>query len=125
MHKQAASAQGETALSVEASSGKRPKLTGPNEKAQKSSVVINVDSPDRAFDAQLALEGAPKDAPIEAYEPPEDGTLAKGSPRTEGVVMEDTLEVVVAPSFLTRLANTGPHKPRMSDQRVLSSYIPP
>ena len=51
MHKQATSAQGETALSVEASSGKRPKLTGPNEKAQKSSVVINVDSPDRAFDA--------------------------------------------------------------------------
>ena len=51
MHKRAVSVQGETTPSIEASSGKRPKLTSIDEEAQKSPAVINVDSQDRAFDA--------------------------------------------------------------------------
>ena len=50
MSKQAASAQGETAPSFEAPGRKHPKLSGPDEEAQKSPTIINVDSLDRAFD---------------------------------------------------------------------------
>ena len=46
MCKRAASAHGETAPSFEVPKEKRPKLSGPNEEAQKSLTVINVDSPD-------------------------------------------------------------------------------
>ena len=45
MRKRAASTKGETAPSYEAPSGKRPKLSGLDEQAQKSPTVINVDSP--------------------------------------------------------------------------------
>ena len=59
MHKRSVSVQGETTSSIEASRGKRSKLTSVDEEAQKSLAVINVDSQDRAFDAQPALEGTP------------------------------------------------------------------
>ena len=124
MRKQAAR-EGETPPSAEASGGKRPKLTGPNEEAQKSPEVINVDSLDRAFVAQSSLEGGPQDAPRKAYAPSDDGILAGGSPNAEGVVAKASLKVVAAPSFLTRLASSDPHRPRMSDRLLLSSYIPP
>ena len=61
MRKQAASAQGEISPSAEAYGEKHPKLIGsdeeaqkmigPNEEAQRSLPIINVDSPDRAFNA--------------------------------------------------------------------------
>ena len=63
MRKRAVSAQGETTLGAEAYGEKRPRLTCLDEKAQKSLAVINVDSQDRAFDAQSASEGAPKMPP--------------------------------------------------------------
>ena len=66
MSKRAASAQGEIAPSFEALGRKHPKLSGPDEEAQKSSTIINVDSLDRAFDAQPTLEGSPQDAFKEA-----------------------------------------------------------
>ena len=47
------------APSSEVTGGKCPKLSGPDEEAQKSLVVTNVDSLDRVFDAQSALKGAP------------------------------------------------------------------
>ena len=59
MSKRVTNAQRETALGGEASDGKRPKVTNPNEEAHKSPTVTNVDSPDPAFDAQPDLEGAP------------------------------------------------------------------
>ena len=78
-------------------------------------MVINVDSPDGAFDAQLALEGAPQDVSREAYAPPEDGILTKGSLGAKGVVAKAPLKVAAAPSFSTMLASVGPHTPRMHD----------
>ena len=51
MRKRATSTQGDIALGAEASGGKRPKLTGPDEEALRIPPVINVDSLDRAFDA--------------------------------------------------------------------------
>ena len=46
MHKRAMSAEGETTPDFEVSGGKRPKRSGPDEKAQKSLAVITVDSPE-------------------------------------------------------------------------------
>ena len=59
MHKQEATAKGETTLGAEVPGKKRPKLTDPDEEAQKSLTIINMDSLDRAFDAYLTLEGTP------------------------------------------------------------------
>ena len=39
--------------------------------------------------------------------------------------MKAPLKVVVAPSFSTRLASVGPHRPRMHDRLELSLYVPP
>ena len=58
MCKRAASAHGETTPGSKVSGGKRPKQFGPDEEAHKSSVVIALNSPERASDALLALEGA-------------------------------------------------------------------
>ena len=44
MGKRAASAQGETTLGCEVPGDKRPKWFGPNDEAQKSPIVITVDS---------------------------------------------------------------------------------
>ena len=44
MHKRTTSAQGLTAPNAEVSGEKHPKLTSPNEEAQKSPVVKNGDS---------------------------------------------------------------------------------
>ena len=46
-----ANTQGKIALIFEVPSGKRPKLFGLDEEAEKSPAVINVDSPDRTFGA--------------------------------------------------------------------------
>ena len=46
MRKRAASAQGETTFGSKVPDGKRPKLFVPNEEAQKSQAVINMDSLD-------------------------------------------------------------------------------
>ena len=59
IRKRAASAQGVTAFDAELHGVKLLKLTCPDEEAQKSPTIINMDSPGRAFDTQLALEGAP------------------------------------------------------------------
>ena len=58
MSKRAASAQGETTPSSKVSSGKRPKLSGPDEEARMRPAIIAVDSLERASDALPALEGA-------------------------------------------------------------------
>ena len=55
MLKRVVSAQGLTALGAEVPGGKRPKLIGLDEEAQKSPVVISLDSLDQAFDAHPAL----------------------------------------------------------------------
>ena len=57
IRKQAVSAQGETIPNSKVLGEKHRKLSFPYEEAQKSSTVITVDSPERAFDALLALEG--------------------------------------------------------------------
>ena len=59
MCKRVANAQGLTAPGAEVSGGKRPKLVGLDEEAQKSLTVIKIDFPDQASDARSALEGAP------------------------------------------------------------------
>ena len=124
MSKRAANALGLTASGVEVPGGKGPKLVDLDEETQKNPMIINVDFPDQASDAQPALEGAPQDAPKEACAPSEDRIPAEGSLGAEGVVAEAPLEVVVAPSFSTRLASVGPRRPRMLDRLLLSSYVP-
>ena len=58
MRKRATSAQEEVIPGFEVSGKKRPKLSDPDEEAQKSLAVITVDSPERAPDALPTLEGA-------------------------------------------------------------------
>ena len=57
MRKRAASTQGETTPGFEVPGIKQPKRLGLNEEVQKSLVVITSDSPERASNALLALEG--------------------------------------------------------------------
>ena len=71
------------------------------------------------------MKGGPQDAPREACAPPEDGILAGGSPDAEGVATEARLDVVVAPSFLTRFISVGPRRPRIPDQLLVSMYVAP
>ena len=123
MCKRAASAQGETTPGSEVSGGKHPKRFGPDEEAQKSSPVIIVDSPERASDALPALEGASQDASKETYALLEDVVPTGGSPNADGVMGEVASEIAVGLSFLARLANAGPCRPRMSNQLVLGSYV--
>ena len=99
MRKNESSAQGLIAPGFEVPGGKRIMLTGLNEEAQKSPTVINVDSPDKAFNAQSNLEGSLQDAPREACAPPDDGIPAGGALGAKGVVAEALLEVVVALSL--------------------------
>ena len=84
-----------------------------------------MDSLDRVSNAQPTLEGPPQDAPKEACAPLEDGILVGGSSGAEGVVAEAPLEVVVAPSFLTKVGSAVPRRPRMLDQLLLRSYVSP
>ena len=125
MRKPAASAQGEIVPSFEVPSGKRPKLFDLDEEAEKSPTVINVESPNRAFGAELALEDAPLGASKEACVLSEGGILTGGSPGAKGAMVEASLEVVPTPLFLSRLVSVGPHRLRMPDQLLLSSYVPP
>ena len=82
-----------------------------------------MDSVERAPDALPTLEGASQDAPREAYAPLEDGVPTGGAPNSEEVVGEAPSKIVVGPSFLTRLANVGPRRPRMPNQLVLGWYV--
>ena len=69
--------------------------------AQKSSIVIVVDSFERAPDGILDLEG------------------------TAQVVGEAPSEVTADLAFLARLVMAGPHRMRMPNRIVLSSYVQP
>ena len=79
-----------------------------------------MDSPDRAFDAQLTLEGDLR----ETCAPLQDGIPTGGSPEAKGVATEASLEVTLAQLFLTKLANAVRSRPRMFDWLLLSSYVP-
>ena len=58
MHKQAASAQGETTPGSKVFGEKRSRWSGLDEEAQKSLTVITMHSPEQASDALPTLEGA-------------------------------------------------------------------
>ena len=129
MHKRAASAQGETTPCSEVLGGKRPKRSGLNEEVQKSPVVITSNSPKRASDALLALEGATKDASKDACASLEDGTLARRPQSIDKVVGEGPFaETTVGQPLLARQSNLailGPRKPRVLDRLVLNSPFKP
>ena len=78
-----------------------------------------MNSLNRAFDAQPALEGAPQDALRKAYALSKDGIPTGGSPSTKEVVAKASLKVGANPSFLTRLASFGIRRPRMHDRILL------
>ena len=99
-------------------------MTGLDEEAQRSPSVINVGSLDRAFDDQLALEGAPQDALKGVGASLEDGIPTWDSSHTGGVTAEAPLKVATAPSFLIRLASANPRRLRMHDRLLLSLYVP-
>ena len=62
MSKRGTNALGETTPGSEGPGDKRPRRSGPKEEAQKSPIVIAMDSPERALDDTLALEGATQGA---------------------------------------------------------------
>ena len=66
MRKRATSDQRETTSVSEGLGGNCPKRSGPNEEAQKSLIVITVESPKRAPNALSALKWATQDASREA-----------------------------------------------------------
>ena len=136
MHKRAASAQRETTPGSEVSSEKRLKRSSPDEEAQRSPVVIVVNSLEQASNALLALEGAAQDASREACASLKDGVPVGGPRNVDRVVREAPLEVVVGPFFPARLVNVSPLRlvlnlpinPMMRDQpstdtSVLSSNV--
>ena len=97
MRKRVASAQGETTLGFEVSGGKWPKHSSPDEEAQKSSLVITVDSPEQASNTLPALEGSSQDAFREACASLEDRVLTEESPNADGVVGEAPSEIIFGP----------------------------
>ena len=88
MRKRAASAQRRLPPTSKGQGDKRPKWSGPNEEAKKSSVVIIMDSPERALDALPTLEGATQDASKEACASLEDGAPTGGPPNADQAVSE-------------------------------------
>ena len=112
-----------TTLGSEGLGDKRPRWSGPKEEAQKRLIVIVVDSPERAPDSMLALEGAAQGALQEACATLEDRALAGGSPNTDQVVVEAPSEAATDPLFLARLAMVDPRKARMPDRIVLRSFV--
>ena len=83
IHKRAASAHREITSGSKGPGGKCLKWYSLYEKAQKSPTVITMDSPERAIDALLALEGVAQDASKEAYASLEDGAPAGGPPNVD------------------------------------------
>ena len=84
-----------------------------------------MDSLEQASDALLPLEGASHDASREACALLEDGIPVGGPPNANGVVGEAPSEIAVGPSFLARLANTDPRRPRLPNRLMLGSYVLP
>ena len=101
------------------------KWCGLDEEAQESQAIITLDSPERASDAILALEGATQETSKEAYALLEYGSLARRPPDVNKVVGEALSKIVVGPSFSTRIAMVGLYKPRDLDILVLKSPIKP
>ena len=100
MPKWATSAQGETTPDFEVSSGKRPKRSRSDEEAQKSPIVISMDSQERSSDALPALEGASQDASREACASQEDKVPSGGLPNADQVVSKAlTVETTIGPSL--------------------------
>ena len=67
------------------------KQSGSDGEAEDTLDVITVDSPDRASDALLALEGAAQEAPREPYASLEDGIPDKGPPNADRAIGEARL----------------------------------
>ena len=61
----------------------------------------------------LVLEGASQEASREACASLEDGVPVEGPPNADGVVGEAPSEIAIESSFYTRLANSGPRRPRL------------
>ena len=80
MRKRATSAQGETTPGSEGPCEKCLKQSGLNEEVQKIPTIVTLDSPKRASDTFLDLDGAAQDASREACASLEDGIPACGAP---------------------------------------------
>ena len=114
-----------TTLSFEGPGDNRPRIFGPEKEAQKSSIVIVVDSFERAPDGILALEGTAQGALQEAYATLEDRAPVGGFPNVDQVVGEAPSEVTADLAFLARLVMAGPRRMRMPGRIMLSSYVQP
>ena len=90
MLKRAAIAQRKITSVSKGPGGKCPKLPGPNEEAQKSSVVSSdyYGLSRISLNALPALEGAAQNTSKEACVSLEDGALARGPPNTDQAVSE-------------------------------------
>ena len=127
MHKQVASAQGETTLSFEVLGGKRLKRSGLSDKVHRSPTIVTLDSPEQASDAQLDLEGSAQAASREACASFEDGALVGGLLHADQVVSEASfVETAVGPLPLARrssLATSEARKARLLDRLVLGFNV--
>ena len=129
MRKQAGRAQGDTTLYSEVLGGKHPKRSGPNEKAQKSLADIDVESPERASDSLLTLEGAGQDASKEACASLEDGAPTRGPLNADQAISEaPSAEITVSSPMQARrssLAIPNARRARLPDRLVLGLYVKP
>ena len=66
--------------------------------------------------------GASHDASREACASLDDGVPTRGPPNADGVVGEAPSKIVVGSSFLPRIANVSPRKPRLPNRLMLGLY---
>ena len=101
MRKRSSGPEGETTPNYD---GKRMKWSSLEEEARKDWTVILVDSPDRASNDKLVLEGTPNEV---------------GAPLEEGIPVWGTFKC-------RRNWRRGPiSRKRLPDQVLLSTYVPP
>ena len=131
MLKRAAIAQRKITSVSKGQGGKCPKLPGPNEEAQKSSVVSSdyYGLSRISLNALPALEGAAQNTSKEACVSLEDGALARGPPNTDQAVSEaPTAETTICFLLQARqfnLAISNARIARLPDRLMLGSYVKP
>ena len=99
--------------------GKRSKWSSLDEEARKDWAIILADPPDRAFNDQLVLEGAPN----EASAPLEKGITVEWPSNIDEIGDEAPLGVATAPMLPPRLIDIEPNRKRLPDRVLLSPYV--
>ena len=117
MRKRATGSKGET---TPRSGGIRSRRSSSNEEVKKDWAIISMDSPDRAPNDQLALEGVPNEASASL----EEGILIGGPPNVNKIGEKVPSGVTATPVLPPRSTDTEPSIKRLFDQLLLNTYVP-